>query len=520
MDPIDKRANHFKQTLKLPDFTEVFLFYDFIVKRFYLQLCNKFIIFAMKFTNMKSPKLSITLFCLFLTVFLRMSGEEKDYLIKPLPEQWQMERQNFQTSPIDDNWWNCFEDSTLRLLIEKAVTNNFNVASAVKNIRMAQKSIGKARANYYPTLSASAGWTKSKEAGAMRMGESFTTSYFTLGASMNWEIDVFGRVYESVKEKKAALEVSRADYDGVIVSLCANLATAYMQLRVYQEELKVAKQHIESQSYVCKITESRFNAQLASMLDVTQAKIVLYETESSLPSIESNIRVMKNTIALLCGEYPGSLDSLLEDYNGMPRYEIDLSLGIPAEILRRRPDIVEAEMQLAEYAAAVGVAKRDFLPTLTLTGSVGTYSNNINHLFGKNSLGYSIEPQLSWTIFEGLARNYELAESKLQFEAAIDQYNYTVMEAMEEIDNAISEYLAYLEAIELQKRVVEQSKKSLDLSFELYRSGLTMFTNVVDSEIDWLTSENTLITMRGNALSSLISIYQALGGGWEQFQIK
>lgn len=450
--------------------------------------------------------------------FAAAKDDNKDYLINSLPESWQPEQQYYQTLPINDRWWDTFNDPILTELIERAVKNNFNVAASLKNIMMAQKAIRQAQAAYSPTLSVNAGWTKTKEAGAMRDGVGFSSSYFTVGASVNWEIDVFGRVYESVKEKKAAYEVSRADYDAVMVSLCANLATAYMQLRMYEEELRVAKEHIESQKYVCKITQSRFEAQLASMLDVTQAKVVLFETESTLPNLEANVRTMKNSIALLAGEYPGALDDLLDGNDKMPEYQHTVYLGFPGEIIRRRPDIVESEMQLAEYAAAVGIAKKDFLPTLSITADIGTYSQDIKGLFGKNSLGYSIAPQLSWTIFEGLARNYAVAEAKLQFESAIDQYNLTVMTAIEEVDNALLNYAAYLEAIELQKKVVEQSKKSLDLSFELYRSGLTMFTNVVDSEISWLTSQNTLITMQGNALTSLIDIYQALGGGWENFK--
>ena len=461
----------------------------------------------------------------YIACFVALSGsllakpdERNDYLKTPLPQQWQLDKQYFQTSPVDDEWWTLFNDTVLTRLIELSVKNNYNVASASKNIMMAQKAVYQARSSYFPTLSANAGYTKSADAGAMRSGMEIKESYFSVGASMSWEIDVFGKIYENVKEKKAALAVSRADYDAVMVSLCANLASTYMQLRVYEEELKVALEHIESQSYVCKITESRFNAQLASMLDVTQAKVVLYETESTLPTLRANVRSMKNAIALLCGLYPGDLDSLLDSGAGtLPSISQEVSVGFPEEILRRRPDIVEAEMELAEYAAMVGIAKKDFLPTLSFTGSIGTFSSDVKGLFGHNSLGYSIAPQLSWTIFEGLARNYTLAEAKLQFEAAIDSYNLTVLTAFEEVDNAVANYLAYLEAVELQKKVVEESKKSLDLSFELYKSGLTMFTNVVDSEINWLTSQNTLITMKGSALSSLIDIYKALGGGWETF---
>lgn len=332
---------------------------------------------------------------------------------------------------------------------------------------------------------------------------------------MNWEIDVFGRVKANSDAKKAAYNVARADYDAVMVSLCANVATAYLQLRMFQEQLAVAKAHIDSQERVVKITEARYEADLGDMLDVTQAKIVLYGTRTSLPSLYSDIKIAMNTISILLGEYPDGLVKSLSEYSPMPEYTRTVAAGVPSDLLRRRPDIVEAEFQLAQYAAEIGVAKKDFLPVLSLAGSIGTSSHEIGGLFGEHSLSYSIAPQLSWTIFDGLARNYRTAEAKLQFEAAIDDYNLTVLNAVKEVDNALIDYNAILESIELQKMVVEQSKKSLDLSVDLYKSGLTAFSNVVDGQMNWLESQNSLVELQGKALSTLVSIYQALGGGWQ-----
>ncbi|MCH5241307.1 MAG: efflux transporter outer membrane subunit [Muribaculaceae bacterium] len=473
--------------------------------------------------NFSYGKIAFIIFCLSVSFSQAVLAEEKDYLESPIPETWQIRQQYFQTLPCDDQWWNSFNDPVLSELINKAVKNNFNIASALKRIEMASKEIGMAKANYYPTISLSAGYTKEQESGKLYNydSERIKSSYFSLGASMSWEIDVFGRVYSNVKEKKAAYNVARADYDAVMVSLCASVATAYMELRTYEEELRVAKQHIESQKEVCKITEARFNADLGNMLDVTQARVVLYETEATLPTLEANVNTMKNSLALLVGEYPGQIHELLDSNNtSLPVYQQTVDVGIPGELLRRRPDIVEAEMELAEYAAAVGVAKKDFLPTLSITGDIGTASHNGKNLFTKNSLEYSIAPQLSWTLFEGLSRNYALSESKLQLESAVDQYNLTVMTAVQEVDNALISYASLLNAIELQSRVVEESKKSMELSFELYRSGLTMFTNVVDGQISWLTNQNTLVEMQGEALSALVNIYKALGGGWQSFEHK
>lgn len=463
----------------------------------------------------------ITYLFIFLAIQGTIKAEEKDYLEFPVPESWQMEQQYYQTLPSEDSWWDTFQDPILTELIQMAVANNYNVATALKRMQIAAKDIGMAKAGYYPTISLSAGWTKEMDSGKIYSSDyaaRMNTSYFSLGASLSWELDVFGRVYAGVKEKKAAYNVSRADFDAVMVSLCAQVATAYMQLRTYEQELNVALQHIESQKEVCKITEARYRADLGNMLDVTQARVVLYETEATLPTLESNVRTMKNSIALLVGQYPGAVDSLLDSGKGMPGYKLTVDIGIPAELLRRRPDIVEAEMELGEYAAAVGVAKKEFLPTLAITGDIGTAARNAKNLFGKNSFEYTIAPQLSWTLFEGLSRNYALAESKLQLESALDQYNLAVMTAVEEVENALVSYSSLLNAIELQTRVVAESKKSLDLSFELYRSGLTMFTNVVDGQISWLTNQNTLTEMQGEALAALVTIYKSLGGGWQTFR--
>lgn len=436
-----------------------------------------------------------------------------------VPERWQMTQQCFQTLPTEDAWWKTFHDPILDKLIDKAVANNYNVAAAIKRIEMAKKVIGETKSGYYPTLSASAGWNRQQESGAISnpVMPSSKSSYFSVGADMNWEIDVFGRIRENVKSKKAAYNASRAEYDAVMVSLCANVASSYMQLRMYQSELAVATSHIASQDTVVKITEARFEAELASMLDVTQARIVLYNTQNSVPTIKAQIGTLINTLSVLTGEYPGALAPLLEPAKHMPDYRQTVSAGVPADLLRRRPDIVEAEMELAEYAALVGVAKKDFLPTLSLTGSIGTSARKAGDLFGSHSMTYSVAPQLSWTIFDGLARNYRTAEAKLQMEAAVDNYNMTVLNAVEEVDNAMIDYLAALESIELQKKVVAESRRSMQLSVDLYRSGLTEFTNVVDGLMSYLESEETYVTLRGKALTSLVTIYQALGGGWTAY---
>ena len=439
------------------------------------------------------------------------------YLRDPMPETWQMTPENTQNLPTDDEWWHTFYDPMLDRLIAKTVANNFDVAAAIKRIDMARNMVKEAQSGYFPTISLAGGWQQEGTSGALQspVGKSSRSSSFSLGANMNWEIDVFGRVRANANAQKAGLNIARADYNAVMVSICAKVATAYMELRTAQKQLSVNRAHISSQEKVVKITESRFEAELADMLDVTQARTVLYNTQSTLPGLQAKIRTLINTLSILVGEYPGALANDLAVETPLPGYNIAVDTGVPADILRRRPDIQQAEMTLAQYAAQVGIAKKDFLPTLSLTGSIGTEAHDAGNLFGAHSLSYSIAPQLSWTLFDGLARNYKVAEAKLQMEAAIDSYNLTVMNAVGEVDNAIQEYDATLKSIELQKKVVEQSEKSLRLAIDLYKTGLTAFSNVVDGQMSWLTSQNQLVELEGSALTSLITIYQSLGGGWQ-----
>lgn len=452
----------------------------------------------------------------------RPVAEANKYLRESMPQTWQMTPESSQALPTDDEWWHSFNDSMLDRLIAKTVANNFDVLAALKRIEMARNVIRETEAGYFPTISLNGGWTGSQESGALQkpVGRSSRSSSFTLGANMNWEIDLFGRVQANAKAQKASFNLARADYNGVMVSLCAKVATAYMQLRACQKQLSVNQAHISSQEKVVKITEARFEAELADMLDVTQARTVLYNTQSTLPGIESKIRTLINTLSILVGEYPGALASDLAVETPLPGYNIAVDTGVPTDILRRRPDIQQAEITLAQYAAQVGIAKKDFLPTLSLTGMIGTEARKAGDLFGKHSLSYSIAPQLSWTLFDGLARNYRVAEAKLQFEASIDNYNLTVMNAVGEVDNALQSYDATLRSIELQKKVVEQSEKALRLAINLYKTGLTAFSNVVDGQMSWLTSQNQLVELEGEALTSLITIYQALGGGWESQAFK
>lgn len=471
----------------------------------------------MKFT----PKLPIGIFALLTTLCCGTANSTEPpakWLRDSIPEKWEYKSQFSQKLPTDDDWWKTFADHDLDSLINMALDENYNLAAAMSRIEMAKKTIDVARAAYFPSIDLSAGWVKGQNSGytGTALGKAAGYDYFSLGASAQWEIDLFGKITQNVKASKAAYDATKAEYEGVMVSLAANVAKAYINLRTYQRELFVANDHLASQEKVLTIVEARFKAGIGDKLEVTQSKTVVATTKASIPSIEAMIESSINSLALLTARYPSDIHDWLAKPIAPLQIIYGADLGVPADLLRRRPDIIEAEANLAQYAAEVGVAKKDFLPTLAISGSISTQSHEAKHLFAKNSLAWEISPTLTWTLFDGLARNYKTAEAKAQLESAVYTYNYTVMNAVVEVENATTTFKTSLDTYNLMEDAVEQSRESLDLAVDLYKKGLTPFSNVVDAQISYLENQDSRITARRNALTAIVSLYQALGGGWNQ----
>ncbi len=450
---------------------------------------------------------------------LFIQAQNTELLQDSIPHTWEYQSKYSTTMPSDDKWWQEFDDPILTKLIRDGEKNSFDLSQAYHRIQMAKKNWDMAKSAYYPTIGISAGWTKSRDSG-MESAESFKPvpgSFFNLGLNFSWEIDVFGRVYSQAKGQKAAYNATKAEYTSAMVSLSANIAIAYFNYRAAQSRIEVAKRQINSQERIKAITEARYEAGLASKLDVAQALTVLYSTQASLPSLE-NLKVSAlNSLAMLIGCYPDKIREELEPVIDLPIAFRIVKMGVPAELLRRRPDILEAESQLALYAAQIGIAKKDFLPTLALTGSIGTSAHNITDLFKSDSYSYSIAPQISWTIFEGMSRKHKLTYAKEQMEAGIDNYNLTVMNAVIETETAFNTYDSNLKQILLQRKVLAESKEAFSLALDRYKRGLSAFNDVMNAQISVLTNENSLLETRAGALESLVKVYAAVAGAPEYY---
>lgn len=454
------------------------------------------------------------LLCLLLPIALRAQVEQQ-YLDRALPETWHEEDSNFQqTLPADDNWWQKFNDPLLDSLIGVAVRQNYSVQMAADRVAMAKAGLRIQQGSYSPTLGMTTGWTRQQNSGNTSRLPQSVTQYASATVDMSWEIDVFGSIRNRVKSEKESLAASKEEYNAVMVSLCAQVASAYINLRELQQELEVVQKNCKSQLAVVQITEKRYETGLVSKLDVAQAQSVYYETKASVPMLEAGIIEYTNMLGILMGLYPSDVRPLLETSRPLPEYIEPVGIGLPANLLLRRPDIRSAQRQINAQAASLGASKSDWWPKVFVNGSIGFAAHDMNKLMNHNSLAYEIAPAISWNLFQGTKLIQATRLARAQLDETIRRFNQTVLTSVQEVDNAMSAYKNSIKQIVALREVVNQGRQTLDLSLELYKQGLTPFQNVLDAQRSLLAYENNLTQAKGSSLLNLIQLYQALGGGW------
>ena len=376
--------------------------------------------------------------CLLMPVVLSAQTGQK-YLDRALPEAWQENDSYFQqTLPVDDHWWKNFNDPVLDSLIEVAIKQNYSVLMAADRITMAKANLRSQQGSYSPTLGLSAGWQRQQSSGNTSSLPQTVTQYSDATLSMNWEIDVFGSIRNRVKAQKENFAASKEEYNAVMVSLCAQVASAYINLRELQQEVEVVKKNCDSQLAVVHITEKRYETGLVSKLDVAQALSVYYDTKASLPMLEAGIIQYTNALGVLMGLYPWDVRKIMEMRKPLPEYIETVGIGLPANLLLRRPDIRAAERQVNAQAASLGASKSDWWPKVFVNGSIGFASHDIDKLANHTSMTYEIAPTLSWSFFQGTKLIQATRLAKAQLDESIRQFNQNVLTAVQEVDNAMN----------------------------------------------------------------------------------
>jgi NodT family efflux transporter outer membrane factor (OMF) lipoprotein len=446
-----------------------------------------------------------------------------DYVqVEPMaPKEWHTQLQSDLTAgPLNPetmaNWWTALNDQELSSLEERAVKGNLDLKEAMARVREARALRGISKANLFPTLDAAASATKYRSSENSGTGDE--SKLYAAGFDAGWELDVFGGVRRSVEAAQANLEATHEDLHDVLVSLLAEVALNYIEVRTYQTRLAVTEANIKAQEETCELNRSRYQAGTIDDLAVQQSIYNLEHTRSLIPSLQTGLEAAKNRLAVLLGKKPGSVHQELADRKPIPVLPVTVVVGVPAETMRHRPDIRRAERNLAAQTARIGVATADLYPKFRLSGSIGLESISSANLFTSASRTWSFGPGVSWNIFDaGAIRRNIKVQSALQ-EQALIQYEAAVLKAQEEVENVLTAYAKERLRRESLTAATAAAQRAYELAQDQYKAGLVDFSNVLSAQLSLQSFQDELAQSDGAVTSNLVRLYKALGGGWKNLE--
>jgi NodT family efflux transporter outer membrane factor (OMF) lipoprotein len=423
------------------------------------------------------------------------------------------------------NWWTVFHDPTLDRLIALAYGQNLTLVAAGTRVLQARAALGVAIGEFYPQsqqATSSIIYSRPSHADPTAAPQSLISNFWraSLGASVNWELDFWGKFRRGIESADAAYLSSIASYDDVLVTLLGDVATSYIGIRTLETQLAIARDNIVKQKKALVIATDRFKGGVATMLDVYQAQNVLGQTEATVPQLTAQLDQGKDAMSVLLGMPPSRLDDLLRGPKTIPVPPIDVAVGIPADIVRRRPDIRAAELAAMAQSAQIGIAKADLFPAFSLLGSFGTISSNINgntlpDIVMHKGLTFAFGPTFQWNIlnYGQITNNVRVQDAKLQ-ELLVD-YKNTVLTAQKQVEDGLASFLQGRLQVGDLRRSVAAANAALGLAFVQYRLGTRDFTTVLTAEQNLYTAQNDLAVAEGGVASGLANVYRALGGGWQ-----
>jgi NodT family efflux transporter outer membrane factor (OMF) lipoprotein len=448
----------------------------------------------------------------------------------PLEKAWlQQHDERIKGEPADFSaWWSVFNDPVLDNLIEIASRQNLDLLNAGLRILEARAQLGIAVGSQYPQTQQISGEATANQLSDKAPNGAGADKFFynyQIGFDAAWEFDFWGRFRRGVESANASLYASVADYDDILVSLIAEVARTYLGIRTFEQRLVAARENVELQKESLDIAAARFQFGAESQLDVSQAKALLRQTQGTIPPLEAGLRQAKNALAILLGILPTEVQDLLGPPKPIPKAPLDVAVGIPAELLRRRPDIRLAEFQAAAQSAQIGVAKADLYPSFSLVGSIGlrssdktdVTSNNatFSDLFTSGGITYFIGPSVQWPIFNYGRLKNSVRVQDARFQQLLVNYRNTVLRAFQDVEDAAVGFLRTQEQAGFLFESVEEYKRSVELSLIQYSEGLTTYQRVIDSQRNLAAQEDAFASATGSVGTNLIALYKALGGGWE-----
>ncbi len=410
-------------------------------------------------------------------------------------------------------WWMQFGDPQLNQLIEQSLMGSLDLKLAQARLLQARASQQLSEAGLYPTLSASVGGSHNKSATTIAAQPARTL--YDAGFDAAWEVDVFGGNQRALEAANADLAARQANLDNARVSLVAEVARNYIALRANQQRLVIARNNLTSQTDTFQITQWRYQAGLARASEVDQAKAAREQTRASLPDLEISLVAAENRLAVLLGRSPGELHQQLATVKPLPQVPEAVASGIPAQVLRQRPDLIAAERALAAETARVGQKMAQRFPSLTLSGSFGWQAYRFATLGGADTITRALGGTLAATLFDGGRLRSQVAVQSAVQEQALISYQSSVLTALEEVENALKNYAVGRERLQARQAAADAARHAAVLTRQLYQSGLVDFPQVLETQRTQLNAEDSLITAEASLCTSLITLYKALGGGWD-----
>lgn len=414
-------------------------------------------------------------------------------------------------------WWEVFGDSLLNTLEEQVDVSNQSLAQAEAQYRQARALVQGARANYYPVISTSASASRSRQSGNAGALGTDATNQYRLSLDAGWEVDVWGRVRRQVEASTAGAQATAADLQAVRLSVQAEVAQNYFFVRISDKQKKLLDDTVIAYRKALELTKNRYAAGVAAKADVAQAQTQLKSTETQAIDIGIQRAQFEHAIALLIGKPPA--DFSLPAAPVVPTAPL-IPVGIPSDILERRPDVASAERRIAAANAQIGVAKAAWFPSLTLAASMGYQSTTVVDFFSAPNFFWALGPAaLAYTLFDGGARDAQTEQAVALHEAAVAAYRQTVLASFQEVEDNLAALRILFEEAQVQEEAVNSARESVTLTTNQYKAGIVSYLNVITTQAIALTSERTATAIRGQQLSAAVLLIKALGGGWNAAEL-
>jgi NodT family efflux transporter outer membrane factor (OMF) lipoprotein len=424
-------------------------------------------------------------------------------------------------APIQVEWWQSFNDPELNSLEERAVAQNLDVLTATVRIAEARSNAGVTASAFFPSVSGNTVAADIKPSdkglslGGSGGGDVNPISFYQYGFDATWTVDLWGKVRRQVEAGNAAIQVQEIDRRGTVIQMMAEVARDYLQLRNAQMQLKIAQDNVRTAQNLLNLTQQRAAAGLTDQLDVAQELAQLTTTEATVPSAEQDVAKYINALSLLLGQGPRALQAELDTPEAVPPAPAVVPVGLPSELLRRRPDIMEAEANLHEATANIGVAVASFFPTFNLLGFFGIQADQTQDLFTTAARTYVLGGMVSVPIFQGGKLVETLHLRRSQQKEAMIAYDKAVLQAFSDVDNALTDYEKEQQRRVLLGRAVQADQKAFALAQQRYTEGIATYIDVLNAQQNVLSSARQYEDSTAAVSTDLVSLYLALGGGWE-----